>query len=170
MEACFAQARRNTSPPVAAPRTLARRYALLALYEWQLGRQTPAEISQHFHDDPTWMQALAAGLAGLSDDELLTKAPRCDLQLFDQLLHGVVEHLERVDLAFRPFLDRSTASVDPVERAILRLATFELLQSPEIPSAVILNEAIELAKVFGAEKSHKFVNGVLDRVARATRH
>lgn len=158
------------TPVPTSARTLARRYALLGLYQWQLDRQTAADISAHFHDDPTWMQALARGLAGFSDDEPLTDESPCDHQLFDQLLRGVIDHVEQLDHTFAPFLDRSIASLDPVERAILRLATFELLYSPEIPFPVILNEAIDLAKIFGAEKSHKFVNGVMHRVARLTRH
>ena len=151
---------------MAGPRAQARRYALLALYQWQFGRQTSAEIAQQFFDDPPWIEALARGLAGRTDDDEMPGDMRFDLQLFDQLLRGVVERIEVIDQSLTPFLDRSLTSVDPVERAILRLATFELLSSPELPSPVILDEAIGLAKTFGADQSHKFINGVLDKVAR----
>lgn len=148
------------------PRTLGRRYALLALYQWQIGRHSVSEIAQHFYDDPLWMDVLARGLSGCGEDDPLPTGTRFDLQLFDQLLHGVTEQASALDEALRPHLDRSPASVDPVERAILRLATFELLHCPHIPNKVILNEAIDLAKTFGAEQSHKFINGVLDKLAR----
>lgn len=68
-----------------------------------------------------------------------------------------------------PFLDRPIVQVDPVERAILRIGGYELMQRPDIAYRIIINEAVELAKVFGAEQGHRFVNGVLDKVARAVR-
>lgn len=156
-----------TSSPV-GPRTLARRYALLAIYQWQIGRHSAAEIAQHFYDDPPWMEALAQGLSGRceDDDKPPPHANRFDLQLFDQLLRGVIEQADALDAMLAPFLSRSLASIDPVERAILRLAAYELLYCPQLPNAVILNEAIDLAKTFGAEQSHKFINGVLDKFAR----
>lgn len=150
---------------MAGPRSRARHYALLALYQWQLGRQGAAEIARQFYDDPPWMDALARGLAGRGEDQPLPKDKRFDLALFDQLLRGVTNHVDEIDDALAPYLDRSLNSVDPVERAILRLATFELLNSQELPSAVILNEAVDLAKTFGAEQGHRFVNGVLDKLA-----
>ncbi len=73
------------------------------------------------------------------------------------------------DAALAPFLDRPAEQVDPVERAILRLGGYELLQHPDLTSRIVINEAVELAKVFGAEQGHRFINGVLDQLARTAR-
>ncbi|WP_328985714.1 transcription antitermination factor NusB [Thiorhodovibrio winogradskyi] len=151
---------------MSGPRSRARHYALLALYQWQFGKHTAAEIARNFYDDPAWMDAIARGLADRTEDQALPTGGGFDLQLFDQLFRGVTEQIDELDDSLRPFLDRSLSSVDPVERAILRLAAFELQHSPQLPSPVILDEAIDLAKTFGAEKGHKFVNGVLDKLAR----
>ena len=77
--------------------------------------------------------------------------------------------LASLDASLSPHLDRSLESVDPVERAILRIGAFELARHPEIPYRVVINEAIELAKVFGGEQGHKYVNGVLDKAAKQLR-
>jgi N utilization substance protein B len=152
-------------------RSEARRYAVLAIYQWQLSGETPAVIARHFFDDPAWMDAIADGLAEeQAVDRAADAAPRVyDMQLFDQLLRGVPEHLDDVDDALKAAVDRSLRSIDPVELAILRVGVYELLYSPELPVRVILNEAIDLAKTFGAEQGHRYVNGVLDRVARRVR-
>jgi len=68
-----------------------------------------------------------------------------------------------------PFLDRPVNELDPVERAVLHIGVYELLHHPELPWRVIVNESVELAKMFGAEQSHKFINGVLDKIARKVR-
>ena len=148
-------------------RTQARRYAVLALYQWQVSGTPPAEIARHFLDDPTWIEALAAGLAGLNDDEPPLKPARYDIGLFQDLLRGVTEHHTAVDEALRPCLDRSLASIDPVERAILRVGAYEILYCPAMPAPVVINEAINLAKLLGAEQGHRYINGVLDRLARS---
>lgn len=147
-------------------RNRARRYALLALYQWQLGRQSIAEIVQHFYNDELWIEAIDRGLAGYTDDDPLPKQHRFDVQLFDGLVRGVVEHIEEIDDYLKQFLNRSLSSIDPVECSILRLAGYELLHSQHLPTAVILNEAIELTKTFGAEQGHRFINGVLDKAAQ----
>jgi N utilization substance protein B len=92
-----------------------------------------------------------------------------ELAYFEALLHGVPAHLDELDELLGPYLDRSIESVDPVERAILRLGAFELRYQLEVPYKVIINESIELSKVFGAEQGHKYVNGVLDKLARQLR-
>jgi N utilization substance protein B len=84
-------------------------------------------------------------------------------------MRGVPTHLVELDELLKPSLDRAIESVDPVERAILRLGVYELSHKPEVPYRVVINEAVELAKVFGAEQGHKFVNGVLDQVAKKVR-
>ena len=91
------------------------------------------------------------------------------MSYFQDLLRGVPTHLNELDAALSPCLDRALASVDPVERATLRLAAYELAHHPEIPYRVVINEAVELAKVFGAEEGHKYVNGVLDKLAKKLR-
>ena len=189
---------------MAGPRSEARRYAVLALYQWQVSGLPPAEIERHFFDDPAWIEAVAEAMAEAAADAAQDAADRAasqregqgsgrtnatgaerprppaaavpantarkfDLTLFAQLLRGVPEQADAIDDALRPLLDRSLQSLDPVERAILRIGAYELLFSPELPVRVVINEAIELAKAFGAEQGHRYVNGVLDQVARAVR-
>ncbi|MGB5832890.1 MAG: transcription antitermination factor NusB [Thiohalocapsa sp.] len=154
---------------MAGRRTEARRYAVLALYQWQVGGLSPEEIARHFFDDPAWIEAVAEGLIEDLDAAAALSAGKYDAQLFDQLLKGAAERADEIDDALRPLVDRSLRSIDPVERAILRVGAYELLYSPELPVGVVINEAVELAKVFGAEKGHRYVNGVLDKLARTVR-
>ena len=101
---------------------------------------------------------------------LLEEDPKkFEVEYFDELLRGVPTNLQKLDEQLTPCLDRSIESVDPVERAILRLGAFELIHRLDVPYKVVINEAVELAKVFGAEQGHRYVNGVLDKLARATR-
>ncbi len=99
-------------------------------------------------------------------DEDLNKA---DPDFFRELVHQVPARLADIDAALQPFLDRPLTQVDPVERAILRIGGYELLQHPELACRIVINEAVELAKLFGAEQGHRYVNGVLDRLARSMR-
>ena len=154
---------------MAGPRSEARRYALLALYQWQLSAQPPAEIVRHFLDDPDWAAAVAADLLGRPDDASVETKRRYDAQLFSELVRGAAEHADAIDDALRPLLDRAVTSLDPVERNILRIGTYELLHAPQLPVGVIINEAVNLAKEFGATDGHKYVNGVLDKLARQVR-
>jgi N utilization substance protein B len=130
-------------------RSQARLHSVQALYQWQMTGQDVSEVERQFLAE--------RDLSGF------------DVGYFHDLLHGVPGQLDRLDEALGPLLDRSIASVDPVERAILRLGAYELLQHPEIPYRVVINEAVELAKTFGATEGHKYVNGVLDRMARQVR-
>ncbi|MEA3273695.1 MAG: transcription antitermination factor NusB [Pseudomonadota bacterium] len=152
-------------------RSLARRYAVLALYQWQLTGQSPAEIGRHFVEDPEWVAEVAASLANGADDAVLVDGPQptYDRGLFEQLLNGVPKHLQDLDAQLQTALDRPIERVDPVERAILRLGAYELLHCLDLPYRVAINEAVDLAKLFGAEQGHRYVNGVLDRLARDTR-
>jgi N utilization substance protein B len=156
---------------MAGRRSEARRYAVLALYQWQMSGQSPADIARQFFDDPAWIEAVAEGL--IEDVDVKPGQTRSavgyDAQLFDHLLRGVVERADDIDDALRPMVDRALKSIDPVERAILRVGAFELLYSPELPVGVVINEAVDLAKVFGAEQGHRYVNGVLDKLARQVR-
>ena len=128
-----------------AARSRARRRALQALYAWQLsGSHMNAVIEQFRHEQ---------------DMEV------ADLDYFEDLLHGVAAHVDELDKALKPFVDREVAQIDPIERAVLRLAAYELKFRPDVPYRVILNEAIEVTKRFGAEHGHSYVNGVLDKLA-----
>ncbi|HEX7044004.1 MAG TPA: transcription antitermination factor NusB [Burkholderiales bacterium] len=134
---------------VKGARHRARRSAVQALYQWQLTRQAPHEIESHF----------------LADDTL----EGADLEYFRHLVREIPARQQALDGHLAPHVDRAIAEIDPVERAILRLGAFELECHPEIPYRVVLNEAVELAKTFGAEQGHKYVNAVLDRVAAQLR-
>ncbi|MFC1684595.1 transcription antitermination factor NusB [Pseudomonadota bacterium] len=130
-------------------RTKARQHALQGLYQWQVAGQDIQDIINQF----------------LADQDIKT----FEVSYFQDLLRGVPTHLSELDAALSPCLDRALASVDPVERATLRLAAYELAHHPEVPYRVVINEAVELAKVFGAEEGHKYVNGVLDKLAKTLR-
>ncbi len=126
-------------------RSRARRRALQAVYAWQLsGGRLSTQIEQFAHEQ-------AKEIA--------------DLAYFHDLLHGLEKHLAEIDLALREFTDREIEQVDPIERGVLRLAAYELLHRPDVPYRVVLNEAVETAKRFGAEHGHTYINGVLDRAA-----
>lgn len=131
------------------PRSRARRAALQALYQWQMTDDAPQSIAAQFREDPSWQ--------------------RIDEPLFDALVHGVPENLAALDAHLAPILDRPIAQVDAVERAILRMGAFELTQDDEVPWRVVINECVELAREFGAEQSHRYINGILDNLARRTR-
>ena len=126
-------------------RTRARRRAMQALYAWQMaGGEARTIIAQFAHE-----QAREAA----------------DLIYFEDLVRGVIEHQSTIDAALNKFLDRDVEQVDGVERAVLRLATYELRHRIDVPYRVVLNEAIETVKRFGAEHGHTYVNGVLDHAA-----
>jgi transcription antitermination protein NusB len=151
-----------------SPRTQARRYAALALYQWHLTREAPGTIKQHMLDDPEWLDALAGSLGDEEDDGPADARLRFkfNLDLFDTLLRGVPAHVTEIDAELDRVLDRPITQVDPVELAILRLGAYEILYSPDIPAGVAINEAVELTKLLGAHEGHRYVNGVLDKLAR----
>ena len=129
--------------PVARSRS--RRRALQAVYAWQLSA--------------TGEGALIAEFAHEQAHEI------ADLEYFDDLVRGVVRHRATLDVALVGYLDRPVEEVDPIERAVLRLSAYELLHRPDVPYRVVLNEAIEIAKRFGSEHGHTYVNGVLDHAS-----
>ena len=94
---------------------------------------------------------------------------KLDLDYFKELIHGIPKHQEEIDKEMQPFLDRSLQEIDPIELAVLRLAIYELLKRPDVPYRVIINEALELTKKFGSAEGHKFVNGILDKIAKKNR-
>ena len=126
-------------------RARARRRALQAVYAWQVsGGNAQQVIAQFAHEQ-------AHEIA--------------DLEYFEDLVRGVMQHRAALDEALQPYLDRAVEEVDPIERAVLRIAAYELLHRIDVPYRVVLNEAIETSKRFGAEHGHTYVNGVLDRAA-----
>jgi transcription antitermination protein NusB len=132
-----------------AARSRARRRALQALYAWQMsGSSMTAVIDQFRHEQ---------------DMEV------ADLEYFEDLLRGVEKHVAELDEALKPYIDREVSQIDPIERAALRLAAYELKFRPDVPYRVIINEAIEVTKRFGADHGHSYVNGVLDKLASQLR-
>lgn len=130
-------------------RRQARRALVQAIYQWQMTDADTQTLANDFVERGS-----------------LEKADR---SFFDELLKHVVEHSDDLDAAFVELLDRELKSLDQVELAILRLGTYELVHRIDVPYRVVLDEYIELAKTFGAEDSHKYVNGVLDKLARSVR-
>ncbi len=130
-------------------KTKARKCAVQALYQWQVTGQNLGAIEQQF-----------------IEEERLKHAQK---NYFFELIHGVPEQLHEIDAALSEFIDRPLEKINLVERAVLRIGAYELLKRPEIPYRVILNEGIELAKCFGAEGSHKYINGILDKIAEKNR-
>ena len=119
------------------------------LYEWQMSGNAPQDILINYHQQHD-----------------LSKVDR---DYFQTLLLGIPNEVQSLDQALVPFLSRPIAEVDPIELAILRLAAYEFIHRLDVPYRVVINEAVELAKTFGGESGHKFVNGILDKVAASTR-
>ena len=136
--------------PPPSRRGLARRLTAQALYQWLVNETLPETLIRQFHEQPE----------GLG---------RADGDYFAELLKGTVQEAPTLMVRLSPYLDRPVAQLDPVEHGILLLAAFELQNHPEVPWKVVVNEAVNLAKTFGAEEGYKFVNGVLDKLARDLR-
>jgi len=127
----------------------ARRYLVQAMYQWQVAH-TPVNDLEHeflrYHIEK-----------------------KADLEFFKELLHGIPKHQQEIDAEMQPFLARSLSEIDPIELAVLRVAIYELIKRPDIPYRVIINEALQLTKKFGSIEGYKFVNGILDRIAKKNR-
>lgn len=130
-------------------RTKARELAVQAIYSWQMTNNPVEQIE--------------LSIATSNNME------KVDSSYFCELLRAVAKDTANLDAKIKPYLGRLPEELDPVEQAILRLATYELIGRIDVPYKVVINEAIELAKVFGAEESHKFVNGVLDKAIKTLR-
>jgi N utilization substance protein B len=130
-------------------RARARRRALQAVYAWQISGTGAREIVAQFAHEQ------AREIA--------------DLAYFEDLVHGVGAHVAELDALLAPHLDRGIDEVDPIERAGLRIAVYELKHRLDVPYRVVLNEAVESVKRFGSEHGHTYVNGVLDRLAAELR-
>lgn len=131
-------------------RSRARQAVVQALYQWQVTGQSVQDIGRLFLRDED---------SGGSVDEAY----------FAELIREVPLHADEIDALLGPYLDRPLAEVDPVERAILRLGVYEFRYHPEIGQRIVLNEAVLLAKRFGGDSGHKFVNAVLDKAAAVLR-
>ena len=151
-------------------RRAARQRALQALYQWQLTGQSARDIEGQFLPEPEGeVSAKQSAPPAVEPDREMEEAmdmADTDLTLFRELLHGVLDRMEEWDAQINPHLDRAMASLDPLERLVLRMGTYELNERLDIPYRVVITEAVERAKAFGAEASHKYINGVLDKVAR----
>jgi transcription antitermination protein NusB len=132
-------------PSKSVKRREARQLATQALYQWHMAKTSLNEIEAQFRVDNDFSDV--------------------DASYFHDILHGVPANKTEIDIALAPCLDLTLDELDPVELAVLRLSTWELLKRVDVPYRVVINEGIELAKVYGSTDGHKFVNGVLDKLA-----
>ncbi|MGQ0503489.1 MAG: transcription antitermination factor NusB [Panacagrimonas sp.] len=138
------------SQPPLSRRGLSRRLTVQALYQWLVNETSPEILLKQFREQE----------AGIG---------RADPVYFEELLIGTVKEAVTLTLALVPHLDRPLVQLDPVEHAILLLGAYEMAHKQEVPWKVVVNEGVNLAKIFGAEDGFKFVNGVLDKLARQSR-
>jgi transcription antitermination protein NusB len=134
---------------LAAERRKARHYGLQALYQWHMAGADLADIEAEFRSDYDFK--------------------RVDLPYFQALLHEVPACVDQLEDILAPLLDRQLNELDPIERTLLRMGVFELQKRIDVPYKVVINEAVALAKKFGATDSYKYINGVLDKAARELR-
>lgn len=130
-------------------RARARRRALQAIYAWQVSGGEATALSTQFAHEQAREQA--------------------DLEYFEDLIRGVIQHRAQLDEALAPFLDRGIEEVDAIERAVLRIAAYELQHRLDVPFRVVIDEALRTTKRFGSEHGHTYVNGVLDKLAARAR-
>lgn len=128
-------------------RRRARECTVQALYSWAVSGNTAEQVELAF--------VLDQDMNGV------------DKPYFRKLFRQTVENIETIDFSISPYIDRAFDELDSIETAILRLAVYELRFELDVPYKVVINEAIEVAKVFGADESHKYINGVLDKIAPA---
>lgn len=123
----------------------ARRMLLQALYSWDVGGTDLVDIEAEFHTD--------------------NDMSKVDTALFHTILFGVPKNLAQIDATYSSYLDRENKQLDPVSRAVLRLSSYEMVFSIDVPYKVVINEGVNLAKTYGPTDAYKFINGVLDKVA-----
>ena len=138
-----------THNTLAAERRKARHYGMQALYQWHMAGASLAAIEAEFRADYDFSHV--------------------DLEYFQALLHGVPACVDELEATLEPLLDRKLSDLAPIERTLLRMGTYELAHRPDVPYKVVINEAVALTKKFGATDGHKYINGVLDKVARELR-
>jgi N utilization substance protein B len=134
---------------VAPARRRARRAALQAIYQWQMSQNSIGDIESQFREE--------------------YKTSKADMDYFAKLLLGVGKDLKVLDEKLTPCLSRTMEEVSPIEAAALRLSAYEMMNCPEVPYRVVINEGVDLAKRFGADQAHKFVNAALDSLAKQVR-
>ncbi|MCK5665119.1 MAG: transcription antitermination factor NusB [Thiotrichaceae bacterium] len=134
---------------MSSEKTNARKCAVQALYQWQMTGESLSRIEMSF-----------------LEEERLKGAQK---NYFSEIFNGVPKQLEAIDEALEEFVDRPVEKIDPVERAVLRIGVYELINRLDTPYKVIINEGVNLAKCFGADGSHKYVNSILDKVSRKKR-
>jgi N utilization substance protein B len=132
-----------------APRRLARRLALQAIYQWQLTDTPPKEIEVEFIEN--------------------TVLDKTDTPYFLELLRNIPKHIEELDGHIKPVLDRPMSDLNHIELALLRIGLYEIVYRLDVPYRVVIDEALRLAKTFGTVEGFKYVNAVLDKVARKLR-
>jgi transcription antitermination protein NusB len=127
----------------------ARKLALQALYQWLMSGSELHEIEAQFR--------------------VMNNMEKVDADYFCRLLHGVPEHVNQLEANIIPFVDREISGLNPIELTVLRIGAFELMFCPEVPYKVVLDESISLTKEFGSQDGYKYVNGVLNNVAKQVR-
>jgi len=130
-------------------RRRARRLALQAIYQWQFTNNPIAEINEQFLQE--------------------CNPKKVDIEYFSELLKEVITNVAKLDEQIQQFSDRPLKDINSIELAILRIAIYELMFRLDIPYKVIINEALESAKAFGTIEGFKFINGILDKVAKQIR-
>lgn len=143
------KAKKPKKPSRSQLRSASRSFALQAIYQWQMNHSSVNEIEAQFAVDHDMSS--------------------CDKTYFRELIYGVSSKSKALDALFEPFLDRSLSELDAIELATLRIGSFELSERLDVPYKVAINEGVELAKSFGASESHKYVNGILDKLAQRVR-
>ena len=139
----------NAPKPPKSARRRSREVALKGLYQWLLSKDETGVILAQAHD--------------------FDEYPECDKRHFETLLQGCIDEWHELDRVMAKHIDRKIEELSPVEHAVLMIGSWELLRSLDIPYRVVINEAVELTKLYGATDGHKFVNGVLDRIAYEVR-
>lgn len=144
-----ARSKINSRPRIPlAQRRKARRLVLQALYQWLMSGSDPLVISKQYRE------------------ETLGKV---DWNYFEEVFSEIPGATQKLNESLEPLLDRELVALDPIEKALLYLGTFELANRIDVPYRVVINECVELAKIFGATDSHKYINGVLDKLASELR-
>ena len=138
-------AKPRTRPGARTRRHRARELALQGLYQWRLAGGTAEAIEAQLHESEQYDKA--------------------DKEYLSALLHGVLTNMPELETHLQPYLDRPVRELSPVEISILLLSAHELASHPEMPYRAVINEAVELAKTYGGTDGHKYVNGVLDKLA-----
>jgi transcription antitermination protein NusB len=127
----------------------ARQYAVQAIYQWQFTQAPLTEIELQFHED--------------------NDMAKIDSDYFSKLLHGVPKHITEINDLIKEAIDRPFHDLNPVELAVLRVAIYELIYRQDVPYKVVINEALQVNKIFGASEGFKYVNGVLDALVKKLR-